>query len=80
MQTIEVLGSGCANCQRLAALTEQALADLGRGEQVQKITDFAAIAAYGAMSMPALAVDGKVILSGRIPALETLKEKLQAAG
>ncbi len=76
MSTIKVLGSGCANCQRLTALTEQALADLGRPEQVEKVTDYAQIAAYGVMSTPALVVDEHVMLAGRIPALSSLKDAL----
>ena len=50
MSTIKVLGPGCANCQRLTALTEQALAELGQTIEVEKVTDYAQIAAYGVMS------------------------------
>ena len=50
MHTVKVLGSGCANCDRLAALTDQALSQLDRPEQVEKITDYAAIAALGVMA------------------------------
>jgi small redox-active disulfide protein 2 len=76
VSTIKVLGSGCANCQRLTALTEQALAALGRAEHVEKVTDDAEIAAYGVMSTPALVVDGQVLISGRIPALASLTQVL----
>jgi small redox-active disulfide protein 2 len=76
MSTIKVLGSGCANCQRLTQLTEQALAELGRPEQVEKVTDYTAIAAYGVMSTPAIVVDEQVLMAGRIPGLASLKEAL----
>ena len=76
MSTIKVLGPGCANCQRLSQLTEQALAELGRPEQVEKVTDYAAIAAYGVMSTPAIVVDDQVLMAGRIPALASLKQAL----
>jgi small redox-active disulfide protein 2 len=76
MSTIKVLGSGCANCQRLTRLTEQALAELGRPGHVEKVTDYAAIAAYGVMSTPALVVDEQVLMAGRIPGLALLKEAL----
>ena len=76
MHTIKVLGSGCANCQRLVTLTEQALNELGRTEQVEKVTDYAVIAALGVMATPALAVDDRVVLAGRIPALAALRETL----
>ena len=77
MSTIKVLGSGCANCQRLTALAEQALAELGRPEQVEKVTDYAQIAAYGVMSTPALVVDEQVLMAGRIPGLSSLKDLLE---
>jgi len=76
MSTIKVLGPGCANCKRLTSLTEQALAELGRPEQVEKVTDYAEIAAYGVMSTPALVVDDQVLIAGRIPALSSLKDSL----
>ena len=76
MSTIKVLGPGCANCQRLTSLTEQALAELGRPEQIEKVTDYAEIAAYGVMSTPALVVDEQVLMVGRIPALSSLKDAL----
>jgi small redox-active disulfide protein 2 len=74
MSTIKVLGPGCANCQRLTSLTEQALAELGRPEQIEKVTDYAEIAAYGVMSTPAIVVDDQVLMAGRIPALGSLKD------
>ena len=83
MSTIKVLGSGCANCQRLTQLTEQALTELGLPAQVEKVTDYAEIAAYGVMSTPALVVDEQVVMAGRIPGLsalrDTLAERLGAA-
>lgn len=76
MSSIKVLGPGCANCQRLTRLTEQALAELGRTIEVEKVTDYAQIAAYGVMSTPAIVVDDTVLMAGRIPALSSLKEAL----
>ncbi len=76
MHSVKVLGSGCANCERLAALTGQALIDLGRKEQVEKVTDYAAMAALGVMATPALAIDDQVVVSGHLPALAALKETL----
>ena len=65
---LEVLGSGCANCQKLMAVTEEAVRDLGVDDaEVVKVEDFAKIMAYGVMSTPALVIDGKVVLSGKVP-------------
>jgi small redox-active disulfide protein 2 len=78
MHTVKVLGSGCANCDRLAALAGQALSELGRSEQVEKVTDYAQMAALGVMATPALAIDDQVVIAGRIPPLATLKDTLAA--
>jgi small redox-active disulfide protein 2 len=78
MPTISVLGSGCANCNRLTALTEQALAELGVAAEVEKVTDVAEIAAAGVMATPALVVDGEVLMAGRIPGLAALERELAA--
>ncbi|HVC86548.1 MAG TPA: thioredoxin family protein [Gaiellaceae bacterium] len=76
MHTVKVLGSGCANCQRLAALTSQALAELDRSEEVEKVTDYAAMAALGVMATPALAIDDQIVFAGRIPSLGALRDTL----
>jgi small redox-active disulfide protein 2 len=76
MSSIKVLGSGCSNCERLTALTEQALTELGRPEHVEKVTDFAQIAAYGVLATPALVVDDDVVMAGRIPGLDSLRDAL----
>ena len=72
VHTVKVLGPGCRNCERLTAVTEQALAELGRTEQVEKITDPVAIVGYGVYATPALVVDDEVLLSARVPALSSL--------
>ena len=76
MTTVKILGSCCANCQRLTQLTEQALSELDIRAQVEKVTDYAEIAAYGVMSTPALVVDEQVVMAGRIPGLNSLKQTL----
>jgi small redox-active disulfide protein 2 len=76
MSTVKVLGPGCVNCRRLTRLTEEALSELGRTEQVEKVTDYAAIAAYGVMATPAIVVDDHVLMAGRIPGLQSLKDAL----
>ena len=78
MHSIKVLGSGCANCERLAALADKVLSDLGREELVEKVTDYAVMAKMGVMATPALAVDDQVVLAGRIPSPDALKELLAA--
>ena len=63
---IKVLGMGCANCKRLKQNVNRAIFDMGLDAQVEEVTDFPAIAAYGVSSTPALVVDEKVVAAGRV--------------
>ena len=76
MKTIQILGTGCPKCRLLADYAEQAAKGLGIEYRLEKITDLKDIVAFGVMSTPALAVDGTVKISGRVPSVETLKELL----
>ena len=67
MLTIKVLGSGCANCKKLEALTRQAILKLGVEAEVIKVTGYPDIMKYNVMSTPGLVVNEKVVSSGRIP-------------
>ena len=65
---LEILGSGCANCQKLMAVTQEAVRDLGIDDaELVKVEDFKTIMGYGVMSTPALVIDGKVVVSGKVP-------------
>lgn len=76
MKTLQILGPGCSNCRKLAENTEQAAKDLGIDYEIEKITDLNVITGFGVMMTPALAVDGQVKLSGRVPAVEEIKKIL----
>ncbi len=67
MKTIEVLGPGCNNCQRLEAAAREAVAMAGLDAEVVHVTDYAEIAAKGVMNTPGLIIDGKVVSTGRVP-------------
>ena len=67
MTTVKILGSGCANCRRLEQLTREAVQAAGVEAEIVKVTDDAAIAAYGIMSTPGLVIDGRVVSYGRVP-------------
>ena len=75
---IKILGSGCANCVNLERVTRQAVADLGIDAQFEKVTDYPAIIGYGVMSTPALVVDEKVVLSGRVPTVAKVRDLLES--
>jgi small redox-active disulfide protein 2 len=67
MLTIKVLGSGCANCKRLAWLTERTAEHLGIEAQLVKVTDYNDIMKYDILSTPGLVINEKLVSSGRIP-------------
>jgi len=75
---IKILGSGCANCVNLERVTREAVADLGIEAEIEKVTDYGAIAGYGIMSTPGLVVDEKVVLSGRVPTAAKVRELLES--
>ena len=76
---IKVLGSGCANCQKLEGLATKAVADLGIDAEIVKVTDIGQIMAYGVMSTPALVVDEELKLAGRVPSYDDVVRILQKA-
>lgn len=73
---IKVLGPGCKNCVTLERITKEAIAELGLSATIEKVENYADIAAFGVMSTPALVVDGEVVLAGRVPTPRHLKEIL----
>ena len=77
MTDIKVLGTGCPKCEELFMRTKQAALELDLHCSVEKVKDIQKITAYGVMMTPALVVDGQVKVTGKVPALEDLKEMLK---
>jgi small redox-active disulfide protein 2 len=77
MKILQVLGPGCRNCSRLAENAEAAAKELGIEYSLEKVTDIQAIVEAGIMKTPGLRVDGKVMMSGRVPSVEEIKALLQ---
>ncbi len=73
---IKVLGPGCANCVNLEKAARAAVAELGIDADIEKVTDYAAIAGYGVMRTPGLVVDEQLVLSGRVPTTAQVRELL----
>ena len=74
---IKILGSGCSNCKKLYDNAKEAVKELGIDATVEKIEDFKEIMAYGVMKTPALVVDGKVKVMGRVLKVEDIKKYLK---
>ncbi|KPL72871.1 thioredoxin family protein [Leptolinea tardivitalis] len=73
MMNVKILGSGCANCQRLEALTKKVIDELGVEAQIDHVRDYAEIMKYPILSTPALVINEKVVASGRIPSENEIK-------
>ena len=77
MKNLEVLGTGCPKCEKLAKATRAAADELGIEYQLDKVTDIKAITQRGVMMTPALVVDGQVKVFGRVPASDELKDMIR---
>jgi len=73
---LQILGTGCAKCNALTQATEQAAQTLGVPYELEKVTDLNRIMSFGVMMTPALVVDGKVKVSGKVPSVDDLKKLL----
>ena len=75
---IKVLGTGCANCKNLERVTREAVDALGLDATIEKVEDYPTIMGYGVMSTPALVIDEKVVVSGRVPRPAQVRELLES--
>lgn len=74
---IKILGMGCCNCINLYQNTQEAVKELGIEASIEKVEDMAKIMEYGVMRTPALVIDEKVVMQGRIPKKDEIKKLLQ---
>lgn len=79
MTIIKVLGSGCANCKKLEAITRKVVENLGIDAELIKVTDINEIMKYPILSTPGLVIDEKLVSSGRIPSEAEIAAWLQEA-
>lgn len=74
---IQILGTGCPKCHKLAEEAETAAKELGLSYELVKVTDINEIMGFGVMMTPALAVDGNVKFVGKVPGVEEIKKHLK---
>lgn len=67
---IKVLGTGCPKCKKLEATTQEAVKEAEIDANITKVEDINDIMQYGVMVTPALVIDGKVVVSGKVPKKE----------
>jgi small redox-active disulfide protein 2 len=74
---IQILGTGCPKCKKLAENADAAAKELGIDYELEKVTQINAIMKMGVMVTPALAIDGQVKTSGKVPSVEEIKQLIQ---
>ncbi|MCF4114184.1 MULTISPECIES: thioredoxin family protein [Dethiosulfovibrio] len=76
---IQILGTGCPKCKKLAELAEAAAKELGLDYSVEKVTDISEIMEFGVAGTPGLVVNDKVVSAGRIPTPLAVKRLISEA-
>ncbi len=71
---IKILGTGCPKCKTLEKSTRDAVAELGIDADISKVEDIMKIMTYGILHTPGLVINGKVVLSGRLPSQAEIRE------
>ena len=78
MKKIQILGTGCPKCQKMAEHAESAAKELSIDYELEKVTDINDIMAFGVMMTPALVVDGVVKIVGKVPSVPELKQLIES--
>jgi small redox-active disulfide protein 2 len=73
---IKILGTGCAKCKTLEKLTSEVVEKNGIQATITKVEDISEIMKYHIMSTPALVVNGKVEIKGRVPSADEINQVL----
>ncbi|RMG57288.1 MAG: thioredoxin family protein [Deltaproteobacteria bacterium] len=76
---IAILGPGCAKCRKTEEVVKRAVEEMGVEATIFKVEDIKEIMKYRVMMTPAVAVDGKVVIAGKVPSLEEVKKVLGGA-
>jgi small redox-active disulfide protein 2 len=76
MKKIQILGTGCPKCKKLAESAEAAIKDLEGEFEIEKVTEINEIMKFGVMMTPALAIDGQVKAVGKVLSTEEIKKML----
>jgi len=77
MRRMQILGTGCPKCKKLAENAEAAAKELGIEYELEKVTNINEIMKFGVMMTPALAVDGEVKVAGKVAGVDEIREMLK---
>jgi small redox-active disulfide protein 2 len=71
---IKVLGTGCAKCKTVERTAHEAVNEIGVQANIEKVEDMLKIMQYGVIRTPALVINEKVVLSGKVPSKKEIIE------
>jgi len=77
MKKLQILGTGCPKCKKLAENVEAAAKALGVEYEIEKVTDINEIMKFGVMMTPALVIDDRVKVVGKVISAEEIKSLIQ---
>jgi small redox-active disulfide protein 2 len=77
MKKIQILGTGCPKCRKLAENAEAAAKSIGIEYEIEKVTNINDIMKFGVMMTPALVIDGEVKIAGKVPSVEDIEEMIR---
>ena len=72
MKTIKILGTGCPNCVTTEKIVTEVVKELNVDAKIIKVTEIMDIMMYDVMSTPAVVIDEKVVIKGRIPSKQEI--------
>jgi len=73
---IKVLGTGCAKCKTLEKAAQEAVTKTGVNASITKVEDIVEIMSFGVMTTPALVIDGKIVVKGKVPSVNEISKFL----
>jgi len=76
MKKIQILGTGCPKCKKLAENAQEAMQSTEGEFEIEKVTEINEIIKFGVMMTPALAIDGQVKVTGKVPSPDEIKKML----
>ena len=78
MKTVKILGTGCKNCNQMENMVQSVINQLNLNIKIEKVEDIQEIMKYNIMSTPAIVIDEKVVLKGRVPSKSEIIELLSS--
>lgn len=74
---IKILGTGCQKCKTLERMTAEVVAENNFSAEITKVEDMMEILKYGIIATPGLVIDEKVVVSGRLPSKDEIKNQIE---